>query len=568
MKRRIMLSIAAVMALTCFAACQGSGADGELTVNDVTDSAVSDTSIAGVTTAADQSGPREVWAGDDEEEENVSAAPSAAPARVNEVRNISLNYYLVVEGVGESFMPRVTMTPEDAANQGEIWSSSDESVAVVDEKGNIKGVGPGSCIVTVASVDSPAVMASVSVRITGSDYDGVNAVELTDYNVDLEAGETFMPYVTMYPSSAENKAEVWTSTDTSVATVNEKGVITAVNPGFCTVICTSQDNPKALAGVSVHVKGEIKTGVMGGSGNAAGTVTTVSDSTPFDSLPDDSADYITIEDDGGDMVTGISLTFNEATLEIGDTVMPYVTMYPESAEDKSELWTSSDTSVATVDGKGNITAVGEGTCTVTVQSAANSAVTANVSVTVTGGAEAAPADQSGVTTLTYVDGVLIANKTYALPSDYNPGVDPDAQSAFDDMAAAASAEGLNIYISSGFRSYDYQVKLYQRYVDTDGQAAADTYSSRPGHSEHQTGLCFDLNSIDASFGDTAEYTWLKDNAHLYGFIIRYPEGKEAITGYEFEPWHIRYLGVEKATAVYNSGLCLEEYLGIDSKYTD
>jgi LAS superfamily LD-carboxypeptidase LdcB len=105
-------------------------------------------------------------------------------------------------------------------------------------------------------------------------------------------------------------------------------------------------------------------------------------------------------------------------------------------------------------------------------------------------------------------------------------------------------------------------------VNAYGQSTADTFSARPGHSEHQTGLAIDVNSIDDSFAATPESAWLASNAHRYGFIIRYPKGKEHITGYKYESWHIRYLGVDTATAVYNSGLTLEEYLGIDSKYSN
>lgn len=170
--------------------------------------------------------------------------------------------------------------------------------------------------------------------------------------------------------------------------------------------------------------------------------------------------------------------------------------------------------------------------------------------------------------ITYVDGILIANKSYALPSDYDPGFDAATQAAFDEMAAAAASEGLNLYIASGYRSYDYQAGLYQRYVNRDGQAAADTYSARPGHSEHQTGLALDLNSISDSFANTSEGQWVAAHCQEYGFILRYPADKEEITGYKYEPWHLRYLGVEQATAVAESGLCLEEYLGIDSVYAE
>ena len=257
------------------------------------------------------------------------------------------------------------------------------------------------------------------------------------------------------------------------------------------------------------------------------------------------------------MVNDISLSTYEVSLKIGQSKMPIVAMYPENASDKSEIWISSDESIAKVNELGDITAVSEGECTVTVYSAANRDIYAEVAVTV-----------SAETGITYIDDILIVNKTYSLPEDYAPRVNPEAQAAFDEMQSAAYSEGLNIYISSAYRSYEYQSGLYQRYVDRDGQAAADRYSARPGHSEHQTGLAFDLNTIDSSFADTDEGKWVAEHCHEYGFIIRYPNGKEDITGFIYEPWHIRYLGKEKAAAVYESGLTLEEYLGIDSVYSE
>lgn len=277
-------------------------------------------------------------------------------------------------------------------------------------------------------------------------------------------------------------------------------------------------------------------------------------------------------------ITFIELTYYEITLETGERSMPIVTMYPEDAPDKSEIWSSSDESIAVVDDIGNITAVSEGECIIKVQSAVTPDIYAEVYVAVTAAPEPEETEEpeaeeesepaESQPQLTYINGILIANKTYALPADYAPGVDPDAQAAFDKMQSAAAAEGLNIYISSGFRSYDYQAGLYERYVERSGKAEADRYSARPGHSEHQTGLAFDLNTIDITFADTAEYDWLKVHCAEYGFIIRYPENGESVTGYMYEPWHIRYLGVETAQKVYESGLTLEEYLGIDSKYSE
>ena len=181
-------------------------------------------------------------------------------------------------------------------------------------------------------------------------------------------------------------------------------------------------------------------------------------------------------------------------------------------------------------------------------------------------AEAAAREQGSASEPTYIRGILIANKTYALPSDYGNGLTAETQSAFATMKAAASAEGHNLFISSGFRSYATQTGLYNKYVANDGKADADRYSARPGHSEHQSGLSFDLNSISEAFGGQPAGIWVAEHGHEYGFIVRYPQGKEDITGYKWEPWHIRYVGVDAATKLHASGLTVEEYLGITSVY--
>lgn len=140
--------------------------------------------------------------------------------------------------------------------------------------------------------------------------------------------------------------------------------------------------------------------------------------------------------------------------------------------------------------------------------------------------------------------------------------------AFYSMQKSASNQGINLSIISGYRSYNTQYTLYNRYVSKDGKAEADTYSARAGHSEHQTGLAADINSLKKSWINTEEGQWLNNNCYKFGFIIRYPEGKESITGYMYEPWHIRYVGVDIATDLYNNGnwISLEEYLGITSQY--
>lgn len=170
--------------------------------------------------------------------------------------------------------------------------------------------------------------------------------------------------------------------------------------------------------------------------------------------------------------------------------------------------------------------------------------------------------------VTYIDGILIANKSYALPENYGSGLTTETQNAFQIMKNAASKEGITLTIISGYRSYQRQNELYHNYVSKDGKQAADTYSARPGHSEHQTGLAFDLNSLNTSFARTKEGKWLTANAAQYGFILRYPEGKTNETGYIYEPWHFRYVGVELAAKLYNQGdwITLEDYFGITSEY--
>lgn len=315
------------------------------------------------------------------------------------------------------------------------------------------------------------------------------------------------------------------------------------------------------------------------------------------------APVVTADPNNPNTITGLTLDKYSVDVKVGAKDMPWVTMTPASSTEKQEKWESSDESIATVDRLGNITGVAPGTCYVTVYSVNNPMIYAEVKVTVTsadgtpnGAAGQTPentgiqptsnnASETPVTTTTatnntpvenpnnsnaseptYVQGVLIANKSYSLPADYAPGLDSTTESQFNALSVAAAQEGLNIYLSSGYRSYDYQKKIYNNYSSLYGADTADTFSARPGHSEHQTGLAIDVNSIDDSFAGTPEAVWLENHAHEYGFIIRYPKGKESITGYKYEPWHIRYLGKDTATAVYNSGLTLEEYLGVDSKY--
>jgi D-alanyl-D-alanine carboxypeptidase len=191
-------------------------------------------------------------------------------------------------------------------------------------------------------------------------------------------------------------------------------------------------------------------------------------------------------------------------------------------------------------------------------------------------------DENGtVTNPSSYDAVI--NKVRSLPSNYVPSdlvtvevptclPNPEirqlrrvASEALSEMFKAGLDDDVELVARSGYRSYATQVALYNGYVSKYGQEYADKYSARPGTSEHQTGLAMDITAesvslqLDDDFGKTKEGQWLAQNAYRFGFIIRYPEGMENITGYFYEPWHVRYLGVNLATNVYNSGLTLEEY---------
>lgn len=183
------------------------------------------------------------------------------------------------------------------------------------------------------------------------------------------------------------------------------------------------------------------------------------------------------------------------------------------------------------------------------------------------------------------DILMINNKTYKLPDDYepddlvdvknwysygnNPKLRKEAYDKFIEMFNKAKEENLTIIINSSYRSYKYQENLYNDYLNKNGQSETDAYAARPGHSEHQTGLTIDVTTYGANgdtFDKTDEFKWLQDNAHKYGFILRYPKGKEYITGYNYESWHYRYVGVEAATIIHDSNITFDEYYAYYIEY--
>lgn len=183
--------------------------------------------------------------------------------------------------------------------------------------------------------------------------------------------------------------------------------------------------------------------------------------------------------------------------------------------------------------------------------------------------------------------MAVVNKTFSLPANYEPVdlVVPDVRFPFEEddpkkqlravaaerleeLFANAEKDGIFLFALSGYRSYDRQVAIFASNVERHGEDHANTYSARAGESEHQTGLVMDVTTENVNFdlvtelGEKEEGIWLAKNAHKYGFTIRYPKGKEAITKYQYEPWHLRYVGEKAATAMYENELTLEEYLNV------
>lgn len=170
---------------------------------------------------------------------------------------------------------------------------------------------------------------------------------------------------------------------------------------------------------------------------------------------------------------------------------------------------------------------------------------------------------------------VIVNKKRPLPSSYAPAslssvgsvqVSSQAATQLNNLIVAGKNAGLGLYTISGFRSYSNQAATYNGWVARDGQAKADTYSARPGHSEHQTGLAIDMGGgscdLEICFGNTPAGKWLAANSYKYGFTIRYQEGKQSLTGYQYEPWHIRYVGTELASQLQQNGQTMEQFFDL------
>jgi LAS superfamily LD-carboxypeptidase LdcB len=171
--------------------------------------------------------------------------------------------------------------------------------------------------------------------------------------------------------------------------------------------------------------------------------------------------------------------------------------------------------------------------------------------------------------------LVLCNKHHILPTDYEPDdltylsgtaqrLRSEAAAAYEKMKKEAASEGYWFTVYSGYRSYSTQKRLYERYAAVDGADGADDYSARPGHSEHQAGLAIDISAgvREAELGHTETFRWLSENAYRFGFILRYPDGYSEITGYQYEPWHWRYVGIEAATIMHDEQIpTFEEFCG-------
>lgn len=462
--------------------------------------------------------------------------------------------------VGHSQQIKVKTEPADT-EYALSYVSGDTSVATVSLDGKVTAVKNGKTEITVSSGE---LSDTITVNVK---KDIIESLDVSLAALSLDGGEEQKIDAKLAPADAKDVKLSWKSADTDVATVDKNGVVKGVNTGETTITLTD-----SVTGLSKD---------------------------------------ITVTVNGLELPESMKFDKDSVTVEVGDVYNSVLKFTPEDITYTGAIYYTSDSSVASVTNEGVITAKSAGNCTIEAYYENDYRLVATMEVTVidpfpiTSQETTAPETPSPETTtpdtepepepetdppasstpapapeysgshkmevidgITYFDGVMIANKTYTLPASYNPGVQPEAMDAFYDMQAAAAADGISLWILSSFRSYEDQDVIYNRYVAQDGRDAADTYSSRPGHSDHQTGYTFDLNSLEQDFQYDPAGQWLDKNCYKYGFIIRYPKGKESSTGYMYEPWHVRYIGVDLATKVTQSGLSLEEYFGITSQYQD
>lgn len=384
-----------------------------------------------------------------------------------------------------------------------IFESSDENIAQVSSNGVIKAISTGEAYITALTEKSGV---SESVRV--SVYVLPETIELLLNTDSLYVGDTLKAEYSLSPSDAKISSPVWSTSDASVIHIDSNGNIEAVDSGEAEIILTDP-----ITGITASNKLKV--------------------SKPY-----------------------IKLSARQ-TIYSGQTVDISVSVFPDSLKISNLSCFSSDTDIAEPSSNCSVNALSPGICTITVTAECGEfSLSSSIDIRV-----------EEEIKVKYLSGIPIVNKTYSLPENYAPGVDAEAYNAFLLMSEAAEADGISLNIVSGYRSYAVQKYLYNNYAEANGYEVADTFSARPGHSEHQLGLAFDLNSCLNSFAYTPEAKWIAENCSRFGFILRYPEGKSSYTGYMYEPWHVRYVGKDLAQAITESGLSLEEYFGITSSYS-
>ena len=422
----------------------------------------------------------------------------------------------IYEGEQISMKPVVRSTGFNVVNL--VYSSENEGVAQINSDGIITAVDAGKTVVRVTDTNSGE-KAEMEITVLAA----IESLSFRNMSVEIYVGKTYQPDLIFTPEDTSDKRIEYSISPETIATVDKNGKVTGVSGGAAVMTATH-----VLTGKTAKMRINV------------------------------------IE-----KASKVTLNKTQLLVSQGDTENVLATVLPATAKDKTLKWTSSDRSVAIVAvsgaGTANIKGVSAGTCKIRATSNSNPEVYAELLVTVEAN------EKHTIKNETYINGILVVNKTYGLPDDYNEGGGLTAQtkSAFAEMKKAAAEEGIDLRIVSGYRSFEYQKELYNSYMNRPNQTQEDVekYSARPGYSEHQTGLAIDVNNASDSFLGTPEQKWLEQNCVKYGFIIRYPQNKEDKTGYKYEPWHIRYLGKETAQKVYESGLCLEEYLGITSQYS-
>ena len=293
------------------------------------------------------------------------ATTTEANAKVSDIR-ITRNEMVLNVGEGD-LSAYVTMLPTNAKNKAEMWSSSDESIAIVDNEGWVVGIGEGECFITVTSIDNPDVYAEI--KVTVNDTRSVKSIRLSRTSMTIQEGTgELAARVTMLPETALNKKEIWTSSQPDVAIVDNEGWVTALKPGNTIISVQSVDNPSVYGMVLVTVTADPVTST---SATTTGASTTATVTTTTATAPP-SVD-----------VQEIKFGDSEVTLKAGTIYTPILAIAPENATDKTLVWTSSNNSVATVSSNGIITAVKEGICYITAASASNPAVRAVAIVNVT-----------------------------------------------------------------------------------------------------------------------------------------------------------------------------------------